>query len=85
MILMPNLVWDFGGSRVVPYVTGGLGLLRTTDTGFLQSYSHNEGVITAGAGVKIYLNDRWFIAPEARLGFEAHVRVSAGIGYTWRR
>ena len=85
MILMPNVVWDFGGSRFVPYVTGGVGLLRTTDSGFLQSYSHNEGVITAGGGVKIYLNDRWFIAPEARVGFEAHVRISAGIGYTWRR
>ena len=85
MILMPNFVWDFGGSRVVPYVTGGLGLQRTTDTGFLQSYSHNEGVITAGAGVKFYLRDRWFIAPEARVGFEPHIRISAGIGYTWRR
>ena len=80
IILMPNLVWDFGGRRVVPYVTGGVGLLRTTDSGFLQSYSHNEGVITAGGGVKIYLNDRWFIVPDARADSDVRFESDAGLG-----
>jgi hypothetical protein len=85
MIVMPNVVYDFGGSRVVPYVTGGVGLLRTTDSGFARPFTHNEAAVTGGGGVKLYLTDRWFVAPEARIGFEAHIRLSAGIGYTWRR
>ena len=85
IIIMPNVVWDFGGERVVPYVTGGIGLLRTSDGGFIGGFSHTEGTISVGIGTKIYLNDRWFVAPEARLGFEAHVRASVGVGYTWHR
>lgn len=85
IIVMPNFVYDFGGSRVVPYVTGGVGLLRTTDSGFGRRFTHTEAAVSGGVGAKFYLNDRWFVAPEARIAFEAHIRVSAGLGYTWRR
>ena len=84
IVLMPNFVYDFGGSRVVPYVTGGIGLMRTSDR-FLFRNTNTEIGASGGFGVKIYINDRWFVAPEARLGWEPHLRVSAGIGYTWQR
>ena len=84
IVLMPNFVYDFGGSRVVPYVTGGVGLMWTKDRGLFRS-TNTEVAASGGVGVKFYLNDRWFVAPEARIGWEPHIRISAGIGYTWRR
>ena len=85
VVFMPNFVWDFGGRRVVPYVTGGIGVMRSSDSGFGRSFSNTDAVVSGGLGAKFYVNRNWFIAPEARLGFEAHVRLSAGVGYTWRR
>jgi hypothetical protein len=85
LMFTPNLVWDFGGRRMAPYVTGGIGVIRSSDSGFLRSFSNTDAVVSAGGGAKVYLNDGWFVAPEARIGFEAHVRLSVGVGYTWRR
>jgi hypothetical protein len=80
LVLMPNLVWQWGRGRVRPYVIGGLGLIRSDTSGF----SDTAGFISVGLGTKVYMNDRWFIAPEARLGWEPHARLSVGVGYTWR-
>lgn len=85
LVLIPHLVYEFGGRRVTPYVSGGIGLMRTSDTGFLRTNTNTEMALSGRSGVKIYLNDRWFVAPEAAVGWELHVRFSAGIGYTWRR
>jgi hypothetical protein len=80
IVLMPNVVWQWGTARVRPYVTGGVGLMHSNFGGF----SSNEGFVSVGFGTKVYLDERWFVAPEARIGWEPNVRFSVGLGYTWR-
>ena len=45
----------------------------------------NEIFLQTGGGAKIYLNDTWFVSPEARIGWEPHIRLTIGVGYTFRR
>jgi hypothetical protein len=52
---------------------------------FAPTFFSNEGFLQIGGGAKIYLNEAWFISPEARIGWEPHLRVSIGVGYTFRR
>ena len=85
LVLAGNLAWDFRTGRVIPYVSGGLGWMRSRFKGFTPTFSSDEGFIQLGGGAKIYLTDSWFISPEARVGWEPHIRVSVGIGYTFRR
>jgi hypothetical protein len=81
-----NIVWDLRKpSRVVPYAIGGIGLLHT----ILRpvegpAFSTTNKMYNGGFGVKVYINDRWFVAPEARIGFEPIVRFTASAGYSWR-
>jgi hypothetical protein len=81
---MPNLVWQWGRRTVRPYVTGGAGLIHSKFSGFGRGLSANEYFVSAGFGTKIYLDDKWFLSPEVRVGWEAHIRFSVGLGYTWR-
>ncbi|MEO8096948.1 MAG: outer membrane beta-barrel protein [Acidobacteriota bacterium] len=86
LLLIPNVNWDFRGQgRVIPYITGGVGWLRSTYGQFRPTFSSNEGFLQIGTGVKTYISDRWYVAPEFRVGFEFHFRASAAIGYTFGR
>ena len=80
LTLTPMVVYEWGRGKVRPYVTGGVGLLRADYSG----YGGNEGYLTGGLGVKVYLNERWFFTPDWRFGISPHMRFSAGVGYTWR-
>jgi hypothetical protein len=87
-----NVARDFGklGGKTVPYVVGGVGVLHTRlkfplGNGLRNEFSTTEGLVSGGVGVKVYLNDRWFVAPEFRLGFETILRATVSIGYSWRR
>jgi len=82
-----NVAYDFArpGSKVVPYVIGGGGLLTTFFRfGGPANFTSTEGMVSGGFGAKVYLNNRWFIAPEARLGFEPIIRATVSLGYSWR-
>jgi hypothetical protein len=83
LVLVGNVAFDFTspGSRVVPYVVGGPGVMHTSESLF----STTEWFVSGGGGVKIFLADRWYVAPEFRVGWEPHVRFSVGVGYVWRR
>jgi hypothetical protein len=86
ILLVPNWNWDFRATgRVIPYVTGGLGWMRSSFGQFRPTFHSSEGFFQVGAGVKIRANDRWFLAPEFRLGTELHARVGVAIGYTFAR
>lgn len=88
LLLVPNIAWDFGGQRIVPYVAGGVGLIRGSSKipGALRpSFSNTEPFYQVGGGVKLYLSDRWFMAPDFRIGFEASLRFTVGFGYSWNR
>jgi Outer membrane protein beta-barrel domain len=81
IVLLPSLVWDIRRGRVVPYVSGGLGWAHAS----YSRFSINGKFIQFGGGVKIYLNDHWYVAPEFKVGFDLHARISGALGYTWRR
>lgn len=92
-IFLTGDVWfDFvapspsGVKRVVPYLVAGGGVM------FHRNFLYNEGTkwfarepaFTGGFGVRIPLGERWYVAPEARLGWEMHIRFSAAVGYRFR-
>jgi hypothetical protein len=78
---------------VVPYLIAGIGALyhrgrffgRDFETGeprvFDTSFTAPAG--SAGAGVKIFLTRRLFIAPEGRIGRQPSVRGTMSIGYVF--
>lgn len=84
IVFAPAVVWDFGGRRVVPYVLAAGGVIRSSFNFGGPAFSTTEGFFSGGGGVKVYLDDRWFVAPEARIGWEPHIRLSIGLGYSWR-
>lgn len=93
-VLMPLIVWDARSrGRVIPYFLGGVGLIHTTRKydvippvpGFPVKFSSNDALWQGGFGVKIFLSDHWFVAPEVRAGFDWHARVSGSIGYSRKR
>ena len=84
-VFLPNVSWDFRKGRVEPYVTGGVGVLTNHFRGFGPSTSSSSWFVQAGGGAKIYIRGRWFVAPEARIGWEANARLTVGIGYSFRR
>ena len=90
LFLTGNVWFDIlaptGGTprRAAPYVVVGAGLMRHRDE-FFRDFTSTEFAVTGGFGVRIALNDRWYLAPEARLGWEPHTRLTASVGYTFRR
>ncbi len=85
VVIVPNVNWDFREGRVVPYVTGGAGWVRSEFRRFRPVFTVNEIFWQAGGGVKLYITDHWYVAPEARFGWELHFRAGAAVGYTFRR
>jgi hypothetical protein len=81
-----NVTFDFvgprpdGQARVVPYVLAGGGLFRHTNRFLFESFSSTEGAFTGGGGVRIAVGRRAYVAPEFRLGWELHSRVSVTVG-----
>jgi hypothetical protein len=90
LFLTGNVWFDFfrptGNTlrRVTPYLIAGAGLMRHTDE-FFRDFTSNEWAFTGGVGVRIAITDRWYIAPEGRLGWETHSRLTASVGYTFGR
>ncbi len=85
LMLTGNVTVDFvPGRAVTPFVVAGGGLFRHSDDfGARGKFSSTEGAFTAGLGARIALGDRWYLAPEARLGWELHTRLSVAAGYRW--
>lgn len=83
LALVANVAFDMRspGARVVPYLIVGPGIIHTRQGRF----SNTQMFATGGGGVKVFLNDRWYVAPDFRIGWEPHARFSVGVGYVWRR
>ena len=81
IIAWPQIAYDFAdpGSRVIPYVIGGVGLMHS----IFPRFSTTESAVSGGFGMKVFVNDRVFVAPEARLGFEPILRFSVSVGYAF--
>jgi hypothetical protein len=86
LVLLPNLNFDFRRppARVRPFVVFGVGLtwVRNRFGTFRSSHTGWHG--SGGGGVKVFLNRRWFVAPDFRIGVEPHSRFTVGIGYEFR-
>ena len=80
-ILMPNLVWEFRrGKKVVPYVIGGVGILNHRESWDHFDWNSTGRFISGGFGTKVFLNERFFVSPEVRIGWEPHIRVGVTLG-----
>lgn len=86
LMLTGNVTVDVLDGPVTPFVVVGAGLFRHSDDfgnfGLRGRFSSTEGAFTAGGGVRIAVGDRFYIAPEARVGWELHTRLSVAAG--WR-
>ena len=83
LFLTGNVTFDvFSRRPVTPFFVVGGGLFRHSDTVGIGSFSSTEGAFTAGGGVRFLIGDRFYLAPEARLGWELHTRLSISAG--WR-
>jgi hypothetical protein len=86
LFLTGNVTFDFvnGGpgrpGRVTPFLVVGAGLMRHSDglNGF--GFSANEGAVTGGGGVRVWLTPRVYAASEFRIGWEPHLRITGTIG-----
>jgi hypothetical protein len=63
--------------RAVPFVSGGFGVLAHSD----RFGTSNSRYYAGGAGVRLQLTDRFYIAPEVLFASELHLRTVARIGY----
>jgi hypothetical protein len=90
-IVTGNLVFDFVGPdasgkppAVSPYVVAGGGLFHHSNKFGDRAFSSTEGAFTGGGGVRIAITDRFYLAPEARLGWELHSRLTVTLGWRLR-
>jgi len=82
--LIPHVTYDFGNSlRAIPYLTAGVGLLHHRDIIGVRRFTNNEWAVSGGAGIKLFLTDNIFVAPECRMGFEPIFRATASIGFVF--
>ena len=92
-LFQPNVAFDLVDptGRLVPYVIGGAGVLHhkarfsgfdfTTGAPVTFNNSFTTWSASGGAGLKVFITDRLFVAPEARLGREPTLRATISIGY----
>jgi Outer membrane protein beta-barrel domain len=89
LIVTGNVIFDFlkpsGGRprRVTPYVLGGGGFFQHRDRFATGTFTSTEGAFTVGGGVRAFITDRVYVAPEVRFGWEPHFRagVTVGLGF----
>lgn len=70
--------------RVTAYLVAGAGIMvHYPELDFLGG-PYKEGAFTGGVGLRIAIGDRWYVGPEARLGWEPHSRLTVTAGYRFK-
>jgi hypothetical protein len=94
-VVQPNVVYEINsvGDRVVPYLIGGVGVIRhksvfheydfVTGAPVTFDTSYTTWSTSVGAGLKVFLSKHLFVAPEARVGREPTVRATVSFGYVF--
>lgn len=89
----PSVAYDIVSPtrKVVPYAIAGVGVEHLTgrfvgadfNTGvpFTVETSGTTWSLGLGAGVKIHVTDRLYVAPEVRVGREPYARATVSVGY----
>ena len=86
LFITGNVTFDLvnGGpgrtGRVTPFLVVGAGLMRYSDGFGGVGFSANEGAVTGGGGVRVWLSPRVYAASEFRIGWEPHIRITGTIG-----
>lgn len=70
--------------RTTPYLVLGGGLFRHTDRFLTGTATSTEGAFTLGAGMRTWVSERVYVAADARLGWEPHMRVAGLVGVALR-
>lgn len=84
-VLTGNVTFDFlsprgGALRATPFVVIGGGLFRTSEAFSGASFSSSEGAFTLGAGFRAPISDGVTAGIDARIGWEAHLRLTGVVG-----
>ncbi len=69
-----------GRPRTTPYVVAGGGWFQNTSRVGTGLYTSGDPAFTAGGGVRIWLSRRIYVAPEFRIQWELHTRISGTMG-----
>ena len=86
LIVTGNLTFDLrapatpASGRVEPYLVGGGGWFRHRNRFGTRTFVSDEGTVTGGGGVRVWLTRSVYAAADARIGWEPHVRVTAHVG-----
>ena len=82
-----DFVHDQPGRRVVPYVVAGGGYLRQRTivgsgpgSNVLRPFTSTEGTLSGRVGARVSMGQRFYVAPEFRLGWEPELRITVMIG-----
>jgi hypothetical protein len=82
LVFVPNLIYEFRrGAKIAPYLIGGAGILRHYERHPYWSWVSNGKTFGFGFGTKIFISQRFYVAPEARFGWEPFLRIGGSIGY----
>lgn len=89
----PSVAYDLVSPtrKAVPYVIAGVGVERhtgkffgadfTTGRPFVVDTAFTTWSVGVGAGVKLFVTDRLYVAPEVRIGREPYARATVSVGY----
>lgn len=66
--------------RVTPFLVVGAGVFQTRESFLSGTFTSREGAFTAGGGVRALVGDRVTAGVDARIGWEAHLRVGGFVG-----
>jgi hypothetical protein len=86
LVLTGNLTFDViaptagRAPAVTPFLVVGGGMFQTRESFFGEDYTHTEGAFTAGGGVRAAVGDRITMGVDARIGWEAHIRINGVVG-----
>lgn len=86
LVVTGNVMFDLVGpsngrpARVVPFLVIGGGLFQTREELFSGTFTSREGAFSLGGGVRGQIGERVTAGVDARIGWEAHLRVGGFIG-----
>jgi len=86
LFVVGAVTWDLRSpgavGSVVPYLVAAGGLMAHA-SGYGRGTWGSEGAVSGGAGVRIPLGRRGYVAPDVRVGWEPHLRITVAGGWAF--
>jgi hypothetical protein len=87
LFVLGNMIVELGAlqqgrpARVSPFVIVGAGLFRHSNRFGSSTVTSNSGTFIGGAGVRAFVTDRVYVAPDVRIAVEdLHLRLIVTVG-----